>query len=85
MTVVQLLEAPQLAPASFSPPTSPLTRRIMEGLKAALVHSSRLKIARYLKGNVPEHFSGVDGEFLWGATLASETTTDELGRGAGSM
>jgi hypothetical protein len=51
----------------------------MEGLKAAMVHSSRLRIARYLKRNVPEHFSGIDDEFLWGATLASEKTADELG------
>jgi Domain of unknown function (DUF4123) len=51
----------------------------MEGLKAAMVHSSRLRIARYLKRNVPEHFSGIDDEFLWGAAVASEKTADELG------
>ena len=51
----------------------------MEGLRAAMLHSSRLRIARYLKGNVPEHFSGINDDFLWGAALASETTADELG------
>ena len=44
-----------------------------------MVHSSRLRIARFLKGHVPEHFSGVDDEFVWGAALASEGTADELG------
>jgi hypothetical protein len=51
----------------------------MEALTDAMVHSSRLKIARYLKRNVPDHFQGIDDEFLWGATIASETTADELG------
>jgi hypothetical protein len=32
-----------------------------------------------LKGNIPPHFSGTDDEFLWGATVASEKTADELG------
>jgi hypothetical protein len=51
----------------------------MNALTDAMVHSSRLKIARYLKRNVPDHFQGIDDEFLWGATIASETTADELG------
>ncbi|QKK26554.1 DUF4123 domain-containing protein (plasmid) [Rhizobium hidalgonense] len=51
----------------------------MERLKAAMLHSSRLRIARYLKKNTPPHFSGVDDDFVWGATLASERTADELG------
>jgi hypothetical protein len=51
----------------------------MEGLKAAMVHSSRLRIARYLKANVPAHFSGVDDAFLWGTALASEKSADQLG------
>ncbi|MFD1747405.1 DUF4123 domain-containing protein [Rhizobium helianthi] len=51
----------------------------MVRLKAVMLHSSRLRIARFLKGNVPAHFSGVDDSFIWGATLASETSADELG------
>ncbi len=51
----------------------------MEGLKEATAHSSRLRIARYLKRNIPPHFSGIDDEFLWGTTLASEASADELG------
>ncbi|TDW32882.1 uncharacterized protein DUF4123 [Rhizobium azibense] len=51
----------------------------MERLKAAMLHSSRLRIARFLKKNRPPHFSGVDDDFVWGATLASERTADELG------
>ncbi|TWF50077.1 DUF4123 domain-containing protein [Neorhizobium alkalisoli] len=51
----------------------------MERLKTAMLHSSRLRIARFLKANVPPHFSGVDDEFVWGATLASERSADELG------
>jgi Domain of unknown function (DUF4123) len=51
----------------------------MEGLTDAMVHSSRLKIARYLKRNVPSHFSGVDDAFCWGTTLASDKSADELG------
>jgi Domain of unknown function (DUF4123) len=64
-----------------SPPHGPLllSPEQMEGLKAAMVHSSRLRIARYLKGNVPAHFSGVDDAFLWGTALASETAADGLG------
>ncbi|OLP47041.1 DUF4123 domain-containing protein [Rhizobium oryziradicis] len=51
----------------------------MEKLKAAMLHSSRLRIARFLKGNIPPHFSGVNDDFVWGATLASEKSADELG------
>jgi len=51
----------------------------IEKLKAAMLHSSRLRIARFLKKNKPPHFSGVDDDFVWGATLASERTADELG------
>jgi hypothetical protein len=51
----------------------------MDALTDAMVHSSRLKIARYLKRNVPGHFHGIDDEFLWGAAIASEKTADELG------
>lgn len=51
----------------------------VEDLKEAMLHSSRLRIARYLKGNIPPHFSGITDEFVWGTTLASEQTADELG------
>lgn len=40
---------------------------------------SRLRIARFLKGNIPPNFSGVNDDFVWGATLASEKSADELG------
>lgn len=51
----------------------------IERLKAAMLHSSRLRIARFLKKNMPPHFTGIDDDFVWGATLASELTADELG------
>ncbi|MBY4611378.1 DUF4123 domain-containing protein [Rhizobium sp. 9T] len=51
----------------------------IERLKAAMLHSSRLRIARFLKKNTPPHFSGVNDDFVWGAALASERTADELG------
>jgi hypothetical protein len=51
----------------------------MERLKAAMLHSSRLRIARFLKKNTPPNFTGIDDDFIWGATLASERTADELG------
>jgi hypothetical protein len=51
----------------------------MERLEAAMLHSSRLRIARFLKKNRPPHISSVDDDFVWGATLASERTADELG------
>lgn len=51
----------------------------IERLKAAMLHSSRLRIARFLKKNTPPNFSGIDDDFVWGATLASERTADELG------
>jgi hypothetical protein len=44
----------------------------MDGLKAAMVHSSLLRIARYLMRNVPEHFSGIDDEFLRGPRLPAK-------------
>ncbi|MEL4375993.1 DUF4123 domain-containing protein [Brucella cytisi] len=51
----------------------------IEELKKAMLHSSRIRIARFLKGQVPPNFSGIDDKFLWGATLASESSADELG------
>jgi hypothetical protein len=51
----------------------------IDSLKEAMLHSSRLRIARYLKGNVPPHFSGTTDSYFWGVTLASEETADELG------
>ncbi|WP_414833998.1 DUF4123 domain-containing protein [Afifella sp. YEN Y35] len=51
----------------------------MDRLKVAMLHASRLRIARFLKGHVPPHFSGVNDDFVWGATLASEKSADELG------
>lgn len=63
------------------PPHGPLrlSQQQMEGLKEAVVHSSRLRIARFLRRNVPDHFSGIDDEFLWATALASESSADGLG------
>jgi hypothetical protein len=65
------------------PPMPPGPLRIepdqMEKLKTAMIHSSRLRIARFLRSNIPPEFSGVDDEFVWRATLHSEKSADELG------
>lgn len=75
---VKRVKAPPDLP---TPPLGPL--RIepnqMERLKAAMLHSSRLRIARFLKANAPPHFTGLNDDFFWGATLASEVTADDLG------
>ncbi len=75
---VKRVKAPADMPAA---PFGPLRieRDQMEKLKAAMLHSSRLRIARFLKANTPPYFSGVDDNFIWGATLASEKSADELG------
>lgn len=51
----------------------------MDRLKEVMRHSSRLRIARFLKKHPPPHFTGLDDEFFWGATLASAESADELG------
>lgn len=51
----------------------------IERLRQAMLHSSRLRTARFLRGHVPPHFSGIDDGFVWGATLASEKSANELG------
>lgn len=65
------------------PPATPGPLRIapdqIERLKEVMLHSSRLRIARYLKGNIPSDPPGITDEFAWGATLATEKTADELG------
>lgn len=48
-------------------------------LQEAMVHASRLRIARYLKETVGEVLPGTTDRFVWRATLASEKTADELG------
>ena len=75
---VKRVKAPADLPAT---PPGPLRieRHQIEKLKAAMLHSSRLRIARFLKANTPPYFSGVDDNFIWGATLASEKSADELG------
>lgn len=75
---VKRVKAPADLPAA---PPGPLRieQDQMEKLKAAMLHSSRLRIARFLKANTPPNFSGVDDDFIWGATLASEKSADNLG------
>ncbi len=51
----------------------------IDRLKRTMLHSSRVRIARFLKGNVPPHFSGVTDEFFWATTIASEPSAEELG------
>lgn len=51
----------------------------IEQMKTVMLHASRLRIARFLKGNIPPHFTGITDDFVWGATLASEQSADELG------
>jgi len=51
----------------------------IERLQDAMVHSSRLRIARFLRENIPPGFEGINDDFVWGATLASEPSADELG------
>lgn len=51
----------------------------IESLRKAMVHSSRLRIARFLRDNMPDDFVDVTDEFVWGATLASEISAEELG------
>ncbi len=72
------VKAPSDLPAPLPGPLR-IEQEQMERLKAAMLHSSRLRIARFLKANSPPHFSGVDDDFIWGATLASEKSADELG------
>lgn len=48
-------------------------------LQEAMVHSSRLRIARYLKENIPPNPPGISDETAWRATLANEKTARQLG------
>jgi len=66
------LPAPPRGPLRLSPAQ-------MEELRAAMVHASRLRIARFLKGRMPPDAVGITDEFLWRATLASERSAAELG------
>ncbi len=66
-------------PVPFTPGLLAFDAEQIEQLKAAMVHSSRLRTARFLRSHVPPHFSGIDDRFVWGATLASEPSADELG------
>ncbi|WP_284757126.1 DUF4123 domain-containing protein [Agrobacterium sp. fls2-241-TYG-188a] len=75
---VKRVKAPPDLPA---PPPGPLRieQEQIEKLKTAMLHSSRLRIARFLKSNPPPHFTGLNDDFFWGATLASEASADDLG------
>ncbi|MEW9310642.1 DUF4123 domain-containing protein [Labrys neptuniae] len=48
-------------------------------LQEVMVHSSRLRIARYLKENIPPNPPGISDETAWRATLANEKTSHQLG------
>lgn len=75
---VKRVKAPADLPAAPSGPLR-IEQDQMEKLKAAMLHSSRLRIARFLKANPPPHFAGLNDDFFWGATLASEVSADDLG------
>jgi hypothetical protein len=51
----------------------------MERLKKAMLHASRLRVARFLKNHPPPPLSDVTDEFAWKTTLSSEPTADKLG------
>jgi len=51
----------------------------MDRLKAVLRHTSRVRIARFLKAHPPPATSGIDDAFVRAVTLASEPTADEFG------
>ncbi|WP_155888452.1 DUF4123 domain-containing protein [Inquilinus limosus] len=74
-----LKEAPRSADLP-PPPRGPLRLsavQMME-LQDAMVHASRLRIARFLKGQMPSEAVGITDEYLWRATLASEKSAAEL-------
>lgn len=48
-------------------------------LQEVMVHSARLRIARYLKENIPPNPPGIADETAWRATLANEKTANQLG------
>ena len=74
-----LTEVPR--PSDLPPPRGPLrlAQDQMEELKGAMLHASRLRIARFLKSSIQAPLPEVSDDYLWRATLASEPTADELG------